>query len=189
MQAQAVRHPTAKPSKELQVRLVLMEQGSSPGDLVCEDDVGTTAVVAISNEPVSRLTERIEHRISELSRSGRAVKEVVYLVASNVDGDGSARRCAALRTAVHALRGMNAGVILVVPHERSAMLRAELFELTEALMAEGGPRLHVRLRFARTPGERPSGIFLSPAKVRQEALEAIREERPALRLLDGARRP
>jgi hypothetical protein len=187
MKAQTVRHSTAKPNKELQVRLVLMEEGSSPGALVCKEDVGTTAVVAISSEPVSRLTERIERRVAELSRSGRTVREVVYLVASNADDEGSSRRRAALRAVVHALQGTTAGIVLVVPDVRSAILRSELFGLTEALMADGGPRLRVRLRFTRAPEERPSGIFLSPAAVHQEPLQPMSGERPALRLLDGAR--
>jgi hypothetical protein len=183
MKAQAVRHSTSKLGKELQVRLVLMEAGSSPAALTCEDDLGTTAVVAIAGESELRLIERIERRLAELSRSGRTVKEVVYLLASNVEEDGAERRRAALRTAVRELHGTSAEVVVVVPHERSATLRSELFELTESLMADGGSRVNVRLRFARAPEDRPSGIFLSPAAVRRAPLEPIREERPALRLL------
>lgn len=172
MNAQAVRPSTSKAPPELQVRLVLMEEGSSAAALACEEDVGTTAVVAIGSEAAAGMPERIEHRLAELSRSGRSVKEVVYLLASNPADEVCLLRREALRTVVRALKGSDAEIVLVVPQERSATRRSDLFELTETLMADGGPSLRIRLRFSENPEERPSGFYPSPATVRRARLRS-----------------
>jgi hypothetical protein len=164
MNAQAVRPSTSKAPTELQVRLVLMEEGASAAALACEEDVGTTAVVAIGSEAAAGMSERIEHRIAELSRSGRTVKEVLYLLASNPAEAVRLLRREALRTVARALKGSNAEIVLVAPHERSATRRSDLFALTETLMTDGGPSLRIRLRFSEDPEERPSGFYPAPAR-------------------------
>jgi hypothetical protein len=178
MNAQAVRPSTSKVPPELQVRLVLMEEGSSAAALASEEDVGTTAMVAIGSDTAAGMSERIEHRILELSRSGRTVKEVLYLLSSSSAEEIRLLRRDALRTVVRALKGSDAEIVLVVPHERATTRHSDLFELTETLMADGGPRLRIRLQFSEDADERPSGFYPSPATARRAQLQSVQRAAP-----------
>jgi hypothetical protein len=156
-----------------------MEEGSSAAALACEEDVGTTAVVAIGSEAAAGMPERIEHRIAELSRSGLSVKEVVYLLASNPADEVRLLRREALRTVVSALKGSDAEIVLVVPHERSATRRSDLFELTETLMVDGGPSLRIRLRFSEHPESDPAASIRRPRRCAERGCGARKAQRPA----------